>query len=69
MNEMVIKRHSFDLAKKRLKDFSERAEAELEIDKVETDGGFLGFVKQKQNPLKIHEPYRSSLKNLILLSG
>lgn len=47
MNEMVIKRHSFDLAKNRLKEFSERAEAELEIDKVETDGGFLGLGDHK----------------------
>lgn len=47
MNEMVIKRHSFDLAKNRLKEFSERTEAELEIDKVETDGGFLGLGDHK----------------------
>lgn len=47
MNEMVIKRHSFDLAKNRLKEFSEGTEAELEIDKVETDGGFLGLGDHK----------------------
>lgn len=47
MNEMVIKRHSFDLAKNRLKEFSERPEAELEIDRVETDGGFLGLGDHK----------------------
>lgn len=47
MNEMLIKRHSFDLAKNRLKEFSERTEAELEIDKVETDGGFLGLGDHK----------------------
>ena len=47
MNEMVIKRHSFDLAKNRLKEFSERTEAELEIDRVETDGGFLGLGDHK----------------------
>lgn len=47
MNEMMIKRHSFDLAKNRLKEFSERTEAELEIDKVETDGGFLGLGDHK----------------------
>lgn len=47
MNEIAIKRHSFDLAKNRLKEFSEKTEAELEIDKVRTDGGFLGFGDHK----------------------
>ena len=32
MNEIAIKRHSFDLAKNRLKEFSEKTEAELEIE-------------------------------------
>lgn len=41
MNEITIKRHNFDLAKNRLKNFSEKTEAELEISKVQTDGGFL----------------------------
>ena len=47
MNEIAIKRHSFDLAKNRLKEFSEKTEAELEIDKVQTDGGFLGLGDHK----------------------
>lgn len=47
MNEIVIKRHSFDLAKNRLKEFSEKTEAKLEIDKVRTNGGFLGFGDHK----------------------
>ena len=47
MNEIAIKRHSFDLAKNRLKEFSEKTEAELEIDKVRTDGGFLGLGDHK----------------------
>ena len=34
MNEIAIKRHNFDLAKNRLKEFSEKTKAELEIDKV-----------------------------------
>ena len=40
MNEITIKRHSFDLDKNRLKNFSEKTEAELELSKVQTDGGF-----------------------------
>lgn len=47
MNELAIKRHSFDVAKNRLKEFSEKTEAELEIDKVRTDGGFLGLCDHK----------------------
>lgn len=47
MNEIAIKRHNFDLAKNRLKEFSEKTEAELEIDKVRTDGGFLGLGDHK----------------------
>lgn len=46
MNE-AIKRHSFDQAKNRLKEFSEKTEAELEIEKVRTDGGFLGLGNHK----------------------
>lgn len=47
MNEIAIKRHSFDLAKNRLKEFSEKTEAELEIGKVRTDGGFFGLGDHK----------------------
>jgi|GEM_PF-420803 len=47
MNEIAIKRHSFDLAKNRLKEFSEKTEAELEIDKVRIDGGFFGLGDHK----------------------
>lgn len=43
MNEIEIKRHSFDLAKNRLKEFSENTEAELEIEKVRTSGDFFGL--------------------------
>lgn len=37
MNELDIKRHSFDLAINRLKKFSEKTEAEIAIDSVKTD--------------------------------
>lgn len=47
MNEIAIKRHSFDLAKNRLKEFSKKTEAELEIDKVRIDGGFFGLGDHK----------------------
>ena len=41
MEEMTIKRHTFELAKNRLKEFAEKKADELEISKVETEGGFL----------------------------
>ena len=41
MDEIEIKKHNFELAKNRLKDFSEKKEAEIAIQKVETAGGFL----------------------------
>lgn len=47
MNDLEIKRHSFELAKNRLKEFSEKTESELAIDKVQTDGGFLGLGDHK----------------------
>lgn len=47
MNEIVIKKHNFELAKNRLKEFSEKKEAEIAIDKVSTSGGFLGMGNHK----------------------
>lgn len=43
MDEITIKKHSFDMAKNRLKEFSEKTDAELAIDKVQTEGNFLGI--------------------------
>lgn len=43
MDEIAIKKHSFDMAKNRLKEFSEKTDAELAIDKVQTEGDFLGI--------------------------
>ena len=40
MDEIAIKKHSFDMAKNRLKEFSEKTDAELAIDKVQTEGNF-----------------------------
>ena len=47
MDEIAIKRHSFDLAKKRLKDFSEKREAELQIEKVQTESRIFPFIDHK----------------------
>lgn len=40
MNEITIKQHSFEIAKNRLKEFSENTETKLTLDPVDTDGFF-----------------------------
>lgn len=55
MDEIAIKRHSFDLAKERLKEFSEKTNPELKIDKVETDGGFLFLGDHKVTGYELNE--------------
>lgn len=47
MNEITIKRHSFESATNRIKEFSEKTEAELKIDKVQIDGGLFGLGDHK----------------------
>lgn len=43
MNEISIKRHNFDLAKNRLKVFSEVTKSEIKLNRVETDGGLFNW--------------------------
>lgn len=68
MNEIAIKRHSFDLAKKRLKEFSEKTEAELEIDKVQTDGGFLGLGDHKVTGYELNRRLETIQENFIAVN-
>lgn len=65
MNELDIKRHSFDLAKNRLKEFSEKTEAELAIDRVKTDGGFLGMGDHKVTGYELNNRLESIQGHLI----
>ena len=65
MNELDIKRHSFDLAKNRLKEFSEKTEAELAIDRVKTDGGFLGLGDHKVTGYELNNRLESIQGHLI----
>lgn len=46
-NELTINKSKFDAAKNRLKEFSETEDAEFELEKVRTDGGFLGLGSHK----------------------
>lgn len=47
MDELVIKKHDFELAKKRLKEFSQKKTKGLKIDTVKTSGGFCGLGNHK----------------------
>lgn len=47
MNEIANKRHSFDLAKERLKEFSEKTEAELKVEMVQIKGSVFGIFNHK----------------------
>lgn len=47
MNEMETKRHNFDLAKNRINELYEKQDAELKIENVSSDGGFLWLFNHK----------------------
>lgn len=47
MGELVIQTHSFELAKRGLKEFSQKAAEEIKIDSVDICGGFLGLGDHK----------------------
>lgn len=48
MNELIeIKRHSFELAKNRLKRFSQKTDPEMSIEKVATEGYWIPFTEHK----------------------
>lgn len=63
MNE--LKRHNFDAAKNRLKEFSEKTEAELAIDRVRIDGGFLGLGDHKVTGYELNSRLESIQGHLI----
>ena len=69
MNEIQIKRHSFELAKTRLKEFSEKTEAEVAIDRVKTDGGFLGLGDHKVTGRELNTRLASIQEHLIDLNS
>ena len=65
MDKIVIKRHNFDQAKNRLKEFSEKTEAEMAIDKVSTDGGFLGLGDHKVTGYELNTRLESIQRHLV----
>lgn len=65
MNKIVIKKHNFELAKNRLKEFTEKKEAELAIDMVRTDGGFLGLGNHKVTGYELNDRIETIQNHLI----
>lgn len=68
MNEIAIKRHSFEVAKNRLMEFSEKTEAELIIDKVQTDGDFLGIGNHKVTGDELNRRIETIQENFIAVN-
>ena len=67
MNELAIKKHDFELAKRRLKEFSEKKEAELSIERVQTDGGFLWLGDHKGTGTELNSRLETIQNHLIQL--
>ncbi|MCT6922159.1 MAG: hypothetical protein M3Z34_08805 [Staphylococcus epidermidis] len=65
MNEIIIEKQNFERAINRLKDFSEKKEAELIIDRVKTDGGFLWLGNHKVTGEELNSRLEIIQKHLI----
>ena len=68
MNEIEIRRHNFDLAKNRLKEFSAKTEAELAIDRVRTDGDFFGWGDHKVTGYELNRRLETIQKHFIAVN-
>ena len=68
MNELEIKRHRFDVAKNRLKEFSEKKESELVIRSVETSGGLFGLGDHKVTGYELNNRLESIQSHLVDLN-
>lgn len=69
MNELVIKTHDFEQAKKGLKEFSQKKSEDLNIDTVDTDGWFLGLGNHKVTGDELNERLSTIQKHLIDLNN
>ena len=63
MSDLVIKTHDFEVAKKGLKEFSQKKSEELELNTVRTDGGFLGLGDHKVTGSELNNRL-STIQNL-----
>lgn len=69
MSELVIKNHDFELAKKELKEFSQKKAEELELDTVRTDGGILGLGNHKVTGYELNNRLSTIQQHLIDLNN
>lgn len=69
MEELTIKTHDFETAKKSLQDFAEQVPEELEIAAVETDGGFFGLGDHKVTGDELNERLGTIQQHLIELKN
>ena len=65
MSDLVIKTHDFEVAKKGLKEFSQKKAEELELNTVRTDGGFLGLGDHKVTGSELNNRL-STIQNLLI---
>ena len=65
MSDLVIKTHDFEVAKKGLKEFSQKKSEELELNTVRTDGGFLGLGDHKVTGSELNNRL-STIQNLLI---
>lgn len=68
MNELVIKTHDFEQAKRGLKEFSQKNSDELNIDTVRTEGGFLGLGEHKVTGDELNSRLLTIQQHLIYLN-
>ena len=68
MDEIEIKKHDFEQAKNRLKEFSEKTEAELEIDKVRTEGGLFGWSDHKVTGYELNRRLETIQRHFIAVN-
>lgn len=69
MNEIEKRKHNFDLAKNRLKEFSEKSEAELGIPRVRTDDGLFGWFDHKVTGAELNTRLETIQKNFIAVNA
>ncbi|PEP14024.1 hypothetical protein [Bacillus wiedmannii] len=69
MSELMIKTHDFEVAKKGLKEFSQKKAEELELDTVRTDGRFFGLGDHKVTGYELNSRLGTIQQHLIDLNN
>jgi len=69
MNDLVIKTHNFEAAKRGLKEFAQKQAEDLDIDTVRTGGGFLGLGDHKVTGYELNPILGTIQQHLIDLNS